>query len=239
MENLVFITILGIATIAAAILSIGFWLGHLAARPTLNRVHRELADAAWQLAHDPLTGLFNRTGLRAVYTGFAAAPEPQPLIVMLLDLDGFKEINDTYGHDGGDTLLMEVADRVGLIAEINGGAAARQSGDEFVILLPVRDQETARVADEFVSTVGKPVQVDTVDGPVATAVKASLGVAVIDSTDHLDVALHRADTAMYHAKHQGGNRHIIYAPSMTMPDRQRRRGPRPRDLRHTRPGVTA
>ncbi|MER7006278.1 GGDEF domain-containing protein [Dactylosporangium sp. NPDC000555] len=235
-----FITILGIATIAAAILSIGFGLGHLAAQPTLNRVYRELADAAWQLAHDPLTGLFNRTGLQAVYSGFAAAPEPQPLIVMLLDLDGFKEINDTYGHDGGDTLLLEVADRVGLIAEINGGAAARLSGDEFVILLPVRDQEIPRVADEFVSAVGQPVQVDTDNGPVATAVKASLGVAVIDSTDHLeDVALNRADTAMYHAKHQGGNRHIIYAPGMTMPDRERRRGPRPRDLRHNRPGVTA
>ncbi|WP_327002714.1 GGDEF domain-containing protein [Dactylosporangium sp. NBC_01737] len=235
-----FTTILVIATIAAAILSIGFGLGNLAARPTLNRMYRELADAAWQLAHDPLTGLFNRTGLRAVYSGFAAATEPQPLIVMLLDLDGFKEVNDTYGHDGGDTLLMEVADRIGLIAEINGGAAARLSGDEFVIVLPVRDQQLASLADGFVSAIGRPVQLDVANGPVPTAVKASLGVAVIDSTDHLeDVALHRADTAMYHAKHQGGNRHITYAPGMSMPDRARRHGPRPRDLRHTHPGATA
>ncbi|MDG6108804.1 GGDEF domain-containing protein [Dactylosporangium aurantiacum] len=234
-----FITILVIATIAAAILSIGFGLGRLAARPALNRVYRELADAAWQLAHDPLTGLFNRTGLHAVYSGFAA-PEPQPLIVMLLDLDGFKAVNDTYGHDGGDTLLMEVADRISSISEINGGAAARLSGDEFVILLPVGDQQIASLADAFVSAVGRPVQVDTNSGPVATAVTASIGVAVIESTDHLeDVALHRADTAMYHAKHQGGNRHIIYAPGMTMPDRQHRRGARPRDVRHNRPGVTA
>lgn len=228
-------TVLVIATIVATTLGVGF--GYLATRPASNRLRAELADAAWQLTHDPLTGLLNRTGLRTVHTAIAATGEPQPIIVMLIDLDQFKDINDTHGHDAGDELLMEVADRLGQIAEIHGGSAARLSGDEFAAILPVRHHGIDDIANLFNSIIAAPVEVHADGGPVTVAVTASLGIATVASTDPLqDIALHRADTAMYHAKNQGGDRHILYAPGMTMPDRERRRGPRLRDLRRDQRG---
>ncbi|MEU5943463.1 GGDEF domain-containing protein [Micromonospora sp. NPDC047548] len=234
-----FTTLLVIATIVAATLGagVGYRLAYLAARSTTNRLRAELADAAWQLTHDPLTGLLNRTGLRTVHTAIAASGEPQPIIVMLIDLDQFKEVNDTHGHDAGDDLLMEVADRLGQLADAHGGSIARLSGDEFAAILPVRHHGITALADLFNTVVAAPVEVHADSGPVTVTVTASLGIATVASTDPVqDVALHLADTAMYHAKHQGGDRHILYVPGMTMPDRTPRRGPRLRDLRRDQRG---
>ncbi|GIG02076.1 GGDEF domain-containing protein [Catellatospora citrea] len=238
-----FTTILVIATICAALTfaagaCVGFGLGCLAAWSTVAQLRAELVDAVWQLAHDPLTGLLNRTGLHSVHA--AATGQPQPIIVMLLDLDGFKEVNDAYGHGTGDDLLIETADRLARLADANGGSAARLSGDEYAAILPVRDQAITDLADRFTNALAEPVKVDTDTGPVMVAVTASIGIAIVGNTEPLeDTALHQADTAMYHAKNQGGNRHILYTPGMTMPDRQHRRGSRLRDLRHSRRAVGA
>jgi diguanylate cyclase (GGDEF)-like protein len=123
-----------------------------------------------------------------------------------------------------------------------GGTAARLSGDEFAVMLPVREHnhDHGRVADFYTTTIAAPVELTSSDGPVKVTVTASIGVAIAETTDPLDdVALRRADTAMYHAKHHGGNRHVIYEPGMTMPDSEPRRGPRLRDLRQQHPGVSA
>ncbi|MFI5489219.1 GGDEF domain-containing protein [Micromonospora echinaurantiaca] len=222
-----------IATIVAV--TLGAAGGYLATRPTINRLRAALADAAWQLTHDPLTGLLNRTGLRTVHTAMAASGGPQRIIVMLIDLDQFKEVNDTYGHDAGDDLLMEVADRLGQLADAYGGSVARLSGDEFAAILPIRGHGISRLADLFTTVIAAPVKVQADSGPVT--VTASVGIASVASTDSLgEFALHRADIAMYHAKQQGGDRHVLYAPGMTMPDRKRRRGPRLRDLRRDQRG---
>ncbi|MDG4813919.1 GGDEF domain-containing protein, partial [Micromonospora sp. WMMD956] len=122
-----FTTLLAIATIVAAILGAG--VGYLAARPTITRLRAELADAAWQLTHDPLTGLLNRTGLRTIHTAVGASSPPQRLVVMLIDLDRFKEVNDTHGHDAGDDLLVEIADRLAQAVHTYGGTVARLAGD--------------------------------------------------------------------------------------------------------------
>jgi diguanylate cyclase (GGDEF)-like protein len=231
----VFTTLLVIATIVAATLGAGACC--LAARPTINRLRAELADAAWQLTHDPLTGLLNRTGLRTVHTAVATSGQPQPIIVMLIDLDQFKQVNDTHSHDAGDDLLIQTANRLGQLAHTHGGVAARLTGDEFAAILPVRHHPIADIADRFNTALAAPIKVHTDNGPVTVTVTASLGIAIVDSTDPLeDVALHRADTAMFHAKHQGGGRNILYTPGMTMPNRERRRGPRLRDLRRDRRG---
>ncbi|MET8364445.1 GGDEF domain-containing protein [Micromonospora sp. NPDC005194] len=230
-----FTTLLVIATIVAAMLGVG--VGYLATRPTATRLRAELADAAWQLTHDPLTGLLNRTGLRTIHTAIAASGDPQPIILMLIDLDQFKEVNDVHSHDVGDDLLMETADRLGQLADSFGGIVARLSGDEFAAVLPIRHHPIADIADRFTTVIATPVKVQADSGPVAVTVTASVGIAIVASSDQLeDVALHRADTAMYHAKYQGGDRHILYTPGMTMPERGRRRGRRLRDLRRDQRG---
>ena len=229
-----FTTVLVIATIVAVILAA---VAGLAIRPTINRLRAELADAAWQLTHDPLTGLLNRAGLHTIHTAFTEAGGPQPLVVMLIDLDGFKEVNDTWGHDAGDDLLTEIADRLTRVTHTHGGTVARLSGDEFAALLPVRHHPIGDIANLITSVIAAPVKVQADTGLTTVTVTASVGIARVASTEPLqDVALHRADIAMYHAKHHGGGRHVTYTPGMTMPERQHRRGPRLRDLHRDQRG---
>ncbi|WP_434739345.1 GGDEF domain-containing protein [Micromonospora sp. SH-82] len=230
-----FTPLLAIATAAVALL--GAAIGYLATRPTTTRLRGELADASWQLAHDPLTGLLNRTGLRAIHPAITAVGGPQPIIVMLIDLDRFKHVNDTHGHDAGDDLLMEIADRLTHTAHTYGGIAARLAGDEIAVLLPVRHHPIDDIAERISRTVATPVRIQADSGLVTVTVTASIGIARVASTEPLEsVALHRADIAMYHAKHQGRGHHLLYTPGMTMPGRRHRRGPRLRDLRRDKRG---
>jgi len=210
--------------------AVAFLLGWLTARPLIRRLRAELADAAWWLGHDPLTGMLNRVGFYAAHT--AVASTPQPVVILLIDLDDFKHVNDTHGHDTGDDLLIEIGDRISEAAETLGGTAARLSGDEFAVLLPVRDHGHARTAAPFLNAIAQPVQLATDEAPVTVTITASIGLAIAETSDPLDdVALRRADIATYHAKHAGGNRYTVYEPGMTMPTSEHRRGPRLRDLR--------
>jgi diguanylate cyclase len=232
----VFTTPLVIATLAAAALgaAFGLLLSRLVPRPTINRLRAELADAVWQLTHDPLTGLHNRTGLRAIHTATVASGARQPIVAVLIDLDLFKEVNDTHGHDAGDELLKATADRIGQLAVLFGGHAARLSGDEFAAIMPLRRHRLTSLAEQFTTVIAEPAKVQADNGSTTVTITASLGIAVASSTDPLEsVALHHADTAMYHAKQQGGNRHVLHQPGMTMPARQPRRGPRLRDRRRS------
>ncbi|MEU0150609.1 GGDEF domain-containing protein [Micromonospora fulviviridis] len=239
-----FITILVAAIIYTAVTllagaCVGFGVGYLAARPAVAQLRDELADAAWQLAHDPLTGLYNRRGLRTAYAAFAATFPGQPVVAILLDLDGFKEINDDHGHDVGDEVLIEIAERLAHVATTYGGEMARHSGDEFAGIFPVREHGIRQIADALLAAVATSIDVQAATGPAAVALSASIGVAVVDSNDPLeDVALHRADIAMFHAKRGGRNQHVLYTPGMTMPPSEARRGLRLRDL-HQQRGVTA
>ncbi|MEV6812580.1 GGDEF domain-containing protein [Micromonospora sp. NPDC051296] len=222
-----FTTLAVIATTAVAAV-LAAWACYVGVE--LRRLRAALTDAAWQLVHDPLTGLLNRAGLLAAHTTLAETP--QPILVALIDLDSFKAVNDTHGHDTGDQLLIEIADRVEEVAALYGGVAARLSGDEYAALLPVRDHDIARIAAVLVAVIAEPARLEADDDIAKVDVTASIGVAVVDSTDAFgDIALHRADVAMYHAKNGGGNQHAAYTPGMTMPTRTPRRGPRPRDFR--------
>ncbi|MCP2325215.1 diguanylate cyclase (GGDEF)-like protein [Hamadaea flava] len=226
------VTFLAGAIIGSALASLGAWR-------IVGRMRAELADAAWQLAHDPLTGLYNRNGLRTAHAAFAAAHPGQPVVAVLIDLDRFKEINDDHGHSTGDEVLIEVADRLTPIAAFYGGDIARHAGDEYAALFPVRQHGISQLADDLLSAIAAPIEVQADTGPVVVALTASIGIAVVDSTDPFEeVALHRADTAMYHAKRGGRNQHVLYTPGMTMPPSEARRGLRLRDL-HQQRGVTA
>jgi diguanylate cyclase (GGDEF)-like protein len=163
---------------------------------TFRRRHRR---NEYEVRHDALTGLGNRM-LLAEETRRALAPG-LPAAMLLLDLDGFKEVNDTLGHDAGDRLLATVADRLRAAAE-PADVLVRLGGDEFVLLLPgtaaaadaVAAAERIRIAlRRPIVIAGLPVEVD-----------ASIGVALAPEhgTD-LTTLLKRADVAMYDAKRAG------------------------------------
>lgn len=236
-----FTTSLVIATLVAATLGavIGLLTSRRATRLIIARLRDDLADKVWQLTHDPLTGLNNRAGLRAIHTAIAGS-EYRQIVAVLIDLDLFKEVNDAYGHDAGDDLLKATAVRIARLAALYSGHAARLAGDEFAVIAPLDATRLAHMALLFTNVIAEPVEVRTDDGPALVTVTASLGIAVASSTDLLEgVALHHADMAMYHAKQQGGNQYVLYRAGMTMPTRPPRRGPRLRDQRRTPNGGEA
>ena len=168
-----------------------------------------------QALHDPLTGLPNRTLFldrvrHAVDTAGRTRVWPA---VLYLDLDGFKPVNDTFGHEAGDVLLRTVADRLrGCLRPAD--TAARLGGDEFVVLLngPIDRFGVARVIERIRAQLEVPVLLG--EG-VVTTVGASIGVAIGDlDTIDADTLVRNADIAMYTAKRSLGSDYIVYEPSL-------------------------
>jgi diguanylate cyclase (GGDEF)-like protein len=157
------------------------------------------------LAHtDPLTGLLNRRGLdAALATALHAARPGQPTAVFLLDLDGFKAINDDLGHEVGDALLVAVGAR--LRSQVRAGdAVARPGGDEFVVVVPMLpgNEEAARLGLKLLDCIAAPFSVAGHECRVG--VTAGYVVAPFDGLDAASL-LRRADAAMYAGKQAGRN----------------------------------
>ncbi|MFB7878833.1 diguanylate cyclase domain-containing protein [Nocardia sp. NPDC056064] len=154
-----------------------------------------LADRLWRDAnHDALTGLPNRPHL---FNRLADAASP--IGVCYLDLDGFKEINDLWGHRIGDRVLRVVADRMRETVAAQGALAARIGGDEFLVLAEncVDEAQVRALADELLAELTRPLEVD---GHVL-AVGVSIGTAYFDELPHaVDDLVHTADSAMYRNK---------------------------------------
>ncbi len=177
---------------------------------------RKLAEAqlSHQAFHDPLTGLANRALLRQRVehvlrrpgrTGYDAA-------VIYLDLDGFKNVNDSLGHDAGDQLLRDVARRL-LAAVRAGDTVARLGGDEFAVLLENNRyprEDAVFIAERILGTLREPV---TVEG-LQICVSASVGIAIAGPDTTASSALRNADVAMYRAKAAGKNQWVVYEPQM-------------------------
>jgi diguanylate cyclase (GGDEF)-like protein len=167
-----------------------------------HRVGARLHRLAHLALHDALTDLPNRR-LLVDELGAALARARRSghrVAVLFIDLDDFKSINDNYGHDAGDRLLVEVARRLRRAARA-GDTVARISGDEFVVVCePVRDGHEADAArDRLHVEFDAPVPMGR-DGP-AVAVRASIGVTVSDdSATNSERLLRDADAAMYHVK---------------------------------------
>jgi diguanylate cyclase (GGDEF)-like protein len=164
-----------------------------------RRLRRQAADNRRLALHDGLTGLPNRLLLadRTAQALRLAARDGRPVTLLLLDLDRFREINDTLGHHVGDLLLQEAALRLSNRLRA-GDTLARLGGDEFALLLPATDATAAgRVATALLNALTAPVVV----GDLALSVEASIGIAVApDDGDDPDTLLQRADVAMYAAK---------------------------------------
>ncbi len=165
---------------------------------------------------DPLTGLANRTRINDRVADLTAAPvRPGRLsAVLLIDLDRFKPINDTYGHEAGDAVLQAAG--VALRSVIRGGdTAGRLGGDEFAVIL--RDLPDVVAAERVAQRLVEALRTPVVLGDLVLSVEASIGVAVLgpDSSevdgDHL---LRQADLAMYAAKRSGRSRYQLYTPDL-------------------------
>ncbi|MCV2351812.1 EAL domain-containing protein [Paucibacter sp. Y2R2-4] len=163
--------------------------------------------------HDPLTGLGNRNQLRDL---LSALPPPQSgdntVALMFLDLDGFKVINDSLGHDKGDALLIAIADRFRRVLRL-GDQAIRLGGDEFLMLIRSgRDSDVNVMAKRLLEVVRQPF--DLAAGS-SVQVSASIGIAFHPSDGSTpDALLRAADIAMYAAKEAGRNRYARYHPKM-------------------------
>lgn len=166
-----------------------------------------------RIAHfDPLTGVPNRRMFsdRLIQATAHARRNGLPLAVCYLDLDGFKPINDRFGHEAGDQLLVVVAQHL-RDALRAGDTVARLGGDEFVLLFTdlAHDQECASILARVLASVATPVMI--VGNPVS--VSASIGVTLFPHDDSdADSLMRHADMAMYRAKKAGKNRYHFYDP---------------------------
>lgn len=174
--------------------------------------HLALATRLERLArHDPLTGLTNRSAFQEELAG-ALAEERDGVAVLYLDLDDFKDVNDSYGHALGDEVLVEVAGRL-RAAVPPGSVLARHGGDEFVVLLrgPVA-RSAAAVGRRLVRSLVQPVAPQGSAAPLS--VRASVGVSVLgDDAQDASTLLAHADAAMYRAKRLGRNPVAVFTPA--------------------------
>ena len=173
-----------------------------------------LEEKLRQLAfHDPLTLLANRDLFRdrVEHALTRAQRGGDCAAVMFLDLDNFKNINDSLGHDAGDRLLQAVAQRI-VQTTRSSDTVARLGGDEFGVLLEsVRTPgEVQRVADALIASLGAPFSLDGRE----VRVTASVGLAFSGADTSAKALLSNADLAMYHAKAGGKNRHAAFQPQM-------------------------
>jgi diguanylate cyclase (GGDEF)-like protein len=179
---------------------------------------------AYRASHDPLTGLANKDSLRqAVKDAQAGFVQPEMQAAIFIDLDDFKMINDTYGHEVGDGVLVAVARRIAS-SVADSDLAARMGGDEFVIFLAeLRDEATARqTADRLADALARPITVAGIDIECG----ASLGLSIVSTPQDAATLLRRADTALYAAKTDGKGGWREYHEGMVTPGR------RTTDLRH-------
>jgi diguanylate cyclase (GGDEF)-like protein len=171
-------------------------------RDLARRLAASEADLRRRATHDDLTGLPNRALLLERLHG---ATTPGPSGIMLVDLDGFKQVNDAWGHETGDALLIEVARRLREgIRETD--TAARIGGDEFVVVLSAQADVVNEVAGRLLTSLGAPYVIGEV---VVQDVGASVGVAILQASRDAvasERALRDADHAMYVAKRSGGHR---------------------------------
>ncbi|WP_346537531.1 bifunctional diguanylate cyclase/phosphodiesterase [Micromonospora sp. DPT] len=178
----------------------------------LARVAAEHAHAA---THDALTGLANRRQLLERGTEQLSTRHAEGVTALvLIDLNHFKEVNDTLGHAAGDQVLMQVADRLRAAAQPED-LVARLGGDEFAVLLRglPAPAVAAHRADGLIGTLHQPLDVDG----MRISVEASGGIAVAPASGGMPELLRRADVAMYQAK-RAGQRVSTYAPTRDTAD---------------------
>jgi|GEM_PF-5277493 len=194
-----------------------------------KKVEERTRELAWQANHDPLTGLPNRAlltdRLEQAIQRIQRQETSAKLAVLFMDLDGFKQINDTYGHEAGDLVLIEVANRLQqVLRDID--TVARLGGDEFVILLSGLNEPGD--LDDPLQRIMETVSAPMIIGEASVSVGASIGITLCpDDPGDADTLLRHADQAMYEAKRRKSNQYHLFNPDS---DQQLRTHHKARDL---------
>ena len=204
-------------TTVAGLISVALENGQLA--EAIKAMSLEKAELARRAFYDPLTQIANRSlFIETVATSLSQmASSQRPIAVMFIDLDGFKEINDTFGHAVGDRVLSAVAARLRVqVRKLD--LAARIGGDEFGMLLDGMRHfsDASVVAQRIIETLRRPIPI----GDAMVTIGASVGVAVVeDAADapEPEEMMRRADMAMYLAKRQGKNRFVVFDETARTP----------------------
>lgn len=183
------------------------------AEDKILQLQRELEVLSYR---DSLTAVANRRSFDAVYAvEWARARElGQPLSLVMIDIDYFKQYNDHYGHVQGDECLRRVAQVLAAGAAQPGNLCARFGGEEFVLLLPATDEEAARSIAERCQKLLKLEEIPHAGSGVGRLVTASMGVGTIvpGDADQPGVFLDRIDRRLYQAKSEGRNRICDFEP---------------------------
>lgn len=199
------------AVITAASVPIGPSQGFVAGIVDITERNAAAAQMRWQATHDSLTGLPNRLMFQERLTEMLGRNAPGVVALFLIDLDDFKAVNDTLGHDVGDQLLVAVGDRLSAVLQ-PGEVVARLGGDEFVVIAELPDGfDAAAKAQQLLQAVRQPLLGVEIAGPM----RASIGFAL--APQHHDEAgelLKDADLALYRAKALGRNMAVVYEPAM-------------------------
>jgi diguanylate cyclase (GGDEF)-like protein len=190
-------------------------IGHLTT--AFNRLLGKLGEHQAELGrlayHDSLTGLPNRKMLedRLLQALAQARRHAKQVALLYLDLDGFKKINDTLGHDAGDEALKETARRLQAVVR-QADTVVRLGGDEFIVLAGDFEEPTEvgsrALANKCIAAVGQPLQLRAAE----TTLGVSIGIALSNGRHSPDELLAAADAAMYQAKQQGRGGFVIARP---------------------------
>ena len=163
-----------------------------------------------QAFHDSLTGLPNRKLFHDRVGHALSRRRTGQLVVLFVDLDNFKTVNDSLGHARGDEVIVATARRLQKCARA-GDTAARLGGDEFALLVEeLTAPQVTALADRVLDALSEPLELDG----RKVNIGASVGIAVAGTQDTSEALLRNADLAMYEAKLQGGGRHMLYEPTM-------------------------
>jgi diguanylate cyclase (GGDEF)-like protein len=193
----------------------------------IDTLKQREAHALHEAQHDELTGLPNRRLLAERAAAALATSELRRVscAVLAVDLDGFKEINDRYGHEIGDVMLREVAVRLTRVMRPQD-TVARRGGDEFAVLVPDVGSmmEVEKIAERLLAAVAQPASLP--GGPQDVRISASIGVSLAPEQGRdLERLLQLADVAMYDAKLKGKNR-FAFAQGVGLPNKVRPLVPR-------------
>ena len=185
----------------------------------LRRVAERTKDISFRSLHDGLTGLPNRALLlsRIEQALSRARLADTDVAVMFLDLDGFKAINDMYGHASGDLFLQAVSSRVADVVR-DTDTLGRLGGDEFVVVLEGASLEEGPevVAGRVLDAITRPLDLSGAPEPVCPSASIGIATGLRDTADEL---LRDADLAMYQAKTAGKNRFVRFTPARPVPVR--------------------
>jgi diguanylate cyclase (GGDEF)-like protein/PAS domain S-box-containing protein len=165
--------------------------------------------------HDSLTGLPTRTLLRdRLEISIERAKRSQEnLAIMIVDLDNFKRVNDSLGHQAGDTVLCEISRRLKASVRTSD-TVARMGGDEFIVLLADlrRASDTEDICHKLLAAIAQPIRI----GRHEIIVTASIGVGLFPDCEDVDALFKNADLAMYRVKSRGRNGSEVYTPELAM-----------------------